>query len=62
MELGTGCPDGGALAAFIVRCDVALPRYDEAVRKWEVPPGVFSLIVEASLLMLFVAMIDARLT
>jgi hypothetical protein len=39
-----------------------LPRYDEAVSKWEEPPGAFSLIVEASLLVLFVAMIDAGLT
>jgi hypothetical protein len=39
-----------------------LPRYGEAVRKWEEPMGIFSLIVEASLLVLFVAVIDAGLT
>jgi len=63
VELGAGYPDrGGAFAAFIIRCAVSLPRYGEAVRKWEEPMGIFSLIVEAPLLVLFVAVIDAGLT
>jgi hypothetical protein len=62
VELGARCPDRGeAFAAYTIRCAVALLRYDEAVRKWEEPPGAFSLIVEASLLVVFVAVIDAGL-
>ncbi len=53
---------GGAFSIYILSRAVSLPRYAEAVGKWEEPLGVFSLIVEAAFVVLFLVVIVAGLT
>ena len=53
---------GGAFTIYIISRAVSLPRYAEAVGKWEEPLGVFSLIVEATFVLLFLVVIVTGLT
>lgn len=53
---------GGAFVMYVVTRVVSLPGYAEAAGEWLEPVGIFSLIVEASFLALFLAAIAAGLT
>ncbi len=53
---------GGAFAIYILTRSVTLPRYEEAVGEWLETLGIFSLIVEASFVVLFLVVIATGLT
>jgi hypothetical protein len=45
---------GGAFGAYIVSRSIGLPGFEHAVGRWSGPLGVFSLVVEALFVALFV--------
>ncbi len=53
---------GGAFGIYVLSRAVTLPRYEEAVGEWLETLGIFSLIVEASFVVLFLVVIATGLT
>jgi len=45
---------GGAFVAYVVSRSIGLPGFEHAIGRWSGPMGVFSLVVEALFVALFV--------
>jgi hypothetical protein len=46
---------GGAFVAYVVSRSIGLPGFEHAIGRWSGPMGVFSLVVEALFVALFVS-------